>query len=158
MLEQISHKKNKIDIKPSMIQPVEEIKAMEESYNIKISNEDIIELKNPIASHMNVMRSRIWGSHIEALTQNINRGQTQVRLFEVASTYKKTEKGFAEHEMLSGLVYGKKYPEQWGDEGLEVNFYDLKGDIESFSGSTLTFKAAKNKTPSSLHPKQQQKF
>jgi len=159
MLEQISHKKNKIDIKRFIANlGYNEIisysfisRETEEGFH---SNEDIIELKNPIASQMNVMRSRIWGSHIEALTQNINRGQTQVRLFEVASTYKKSEKGFAEHEMLSGLVYGKKYPEQWGDEGLEVNFYDLKGDIESFSGSTLTFKAAKNKTPSSLHPGQ----
>ena len=159
MLEQPSHKKNRFDIKRFIANlGYNEIvsysfvsRETEEGFH---SNKDIVELKNPIASHMKVMRSKIWGSHIEALTQNINRGQTQVRIFEIASTYKKSEKGFTEEEILSGLVYGKNYPEQWGDDGLETNFYDLKGDIEALSNSTLTFRAAKNKTPGSLHPGQ----
>jgi len=159
MLEQPSHKKNKLNIKRFIAnlgynEIVSYSFVSRETEENLHGNKNIIELKNPIASHMNVMRSKIWGSHIEVLTQNINRGQTQVRLFEIASTFKKTDKGFTEHEILSGLVYGKNYPEQWGEDGLEVNFYDLKGDIESISNNTLTFKSAKNKTPGSLHPGQ----
>ena len=55
-------------------------------------NNKLIKLDNPIASQMNVMRSKLWGSHVEALLYNINRGQTQIRLFEIASTYMKSNK------------------------------------------------------------------
>ena len=39
-------------------------------------NNNLIKLDNPIASQMSVMRSKLWGSHIDALYFNINRGQT----------------------------------------------------------------------------------
>jgi len=117
-------------------------------------NKDFIKLQNPIASHMNVMRSRMWASHIEALLYNLNRSQAQVRLFEIASTYIKLKDGYKENEVLSGLVYGPKNPEQWTDDDSAINFYDIKGDIESLSGHTLTFKSLKSSTPNTLHPGQ----
>lgn len=126
-------------------------KETEENFH---ANKNVIELKNPIASQMNVMRSKIWGSHIEALIYNLNRSQTQVRLFEIAATYLKIKEEFLEQEVLSGLVYGTKNPEQWGKKEEEINFYDIKGDIESFSSNTLRFITPKSKVPGAFHPGQ----
>ena len=117
-------------------------------------NKDLIQLQNPIASQMNVMRSKIWGSHIEVLNYNLNRGQNQVRIFEIAPVYKKLNSNFNEVTMLSGLVYGNSMPEQWNNKKREVNFFDLKGDIEIISSNTLSIDIPKNTIPDALHPGQ----
>ena len=46
--------------------------------------------------------------------------------------------------MLSGLVYGDYIPEQWGSDKREINFYDIKGDIEIISSNTLSIDTPKN--------------
>ena len=113
-------------------------------------NNKLIKLDNPIASQMNVMRSKLWGSHVEALLYNINRGQTQIRLFEIASTYMKSNSGYAEKQVLSGVLYGSSQPEQWGIKAKKIDFYDVKGDLETLSEGELKFK--KKDAPGSLHP------
>ena len=118
------------------------------------SNLDVIQLQNPIASQMNVMRSKLWGSHIETLIYNLNRGQNNIRIFEIAPVYQKIKSDFKETLMLSGLVYGDSIPEQWGNDKREVNFYDIKGDIEIISSKTLNIDTPKNTVPEIFHPGQ----
>ena len=118
------------------------------------SNSNIIQLQNPIASQMNVMRSKLWGSHIETLIYNLNRGQNHIRIFEIASVYQKMKSDFNETLMLSGLVYGDHIPEQWSGDKREVNFYDIKGDMEIISSNTLSMSAPKNIVPEIFHPGQ----
>jgi len=118
------------------------------------SNLDTIQLQNPIASQMNVMRSKLWGSHIEALIYNLNRGQNHVRIFEIAPVYQKVKSDFKETLMLSGLVYGNSIPEQWGEEKREINFYDVKGDIEIITSNTLSISTPKKPVPEIFHPGQ----
>jgi len=118
------------------------------------SNLDIIQLQNPIASQMNVMRSKLWGSHIDTLIYNLNRGQNHIRIFEIASVYQKMKSDFNETFMLSGLVYGDYIPEQWSGDKREVNFYDIKGDIEIISSNTLSIGGPKNNVPEIFHPGQ----
>jgi len=117
-------------------------------------NPDPIVLQNPIASQMNVMRSKLWGSHLEALTYNINRGQSQVRLFEIASVYKKSESVFEEKMLVSGLVYGEHIHEQWNEQKRQINYFDIKGDLEGISINSLDFRVPEKSIPKALHPGQ----
>ena len=113
-------------------------------------NKKLIKLENPIASQMDVMRSRLWGSHIDALLFNINRGQTQIRLFEIASSYIQSDSGYTEKQILSGALYGSSQPEQWGIKTKKTDFYDVKGDLETLSEGELKF--TKKDSPGALHP------
>ena len=117
-------------------------------------NKNIIELNNPIASQMNSMRSKLWASHLETLTYNVNRSQSQVRIFEIASTYHKHNNEIVEEQMVSGLAYGSKYPEQWSEEKKSINFYNIKGDIELISCNLLDILSPKSSIPTALHPGQ----
>ena len=56
--------------------------------------------------------------------------------------------------MLSGLVYGDYIPEQWADNKREINFFDIKGDIETISGNTLSINTPKISVPEAFHPGQ----
>ena len=101
-----------------------------------------IPLKNPIASQMSVMRSSLLGGLLESLRANLARKQTRVRLFEVGGCFSKSANGYMQHECLAGLAYGSAQAEQWGVPSRNVDFYDVKGDVEAlFSPLSLTFKA-----------------
>jgi phenylalanyl-tRNA synthetase beta chain len=102
-----------------------------------------IALKNPIASQMSVMRSSLLGGLLAALRTNLARKQPRVRLFEVGGCFTAEAGKYAQNERLAGLAYGGVWSEQWGSPARNVDFYDLKGDIEVlFAPRSLSFQAA----------------
>jgi phenylalanyl-tRNA synthetase beta chain len=110
-----------------------------------------IALKNPIASQMSVMRSSLLGGLLGALRANLARKQPRVRLFEIGGCFAAAEAGsYVQHERLASLAYGGVMSEQWGVPARNVDFYDVKGDVEAlFAPRKLDFQAA---THSASHP------
>lgn len=115
------------------------------------ANANPIRLENPIASHMSVMRSTLFGGLIEVLQNNLNRKQTRVRLFEVARVFNQDEHGhIAQNEKIGALAFGSVRPEQWGEQTRPIDFYDVKADAEAlFHGHSIRFQAACHPA---LHP------
>ena len=102
-----------------------------------------IALKNPIASQMSVMRSSLLGGLIAALCANLARKQPRVRLFEIGGCFAAEAGTYTQNERLAGLVYGAASSEQWSSPARNVDFYDVKGDVEAlFAPRNLTFQAA----------------
>jgi phenylalanyl-tRNA synthetase beta chain len=109
-------------------------------------NTAAIALKNPIASQMSVMRSSLLGGLLAALRTNLARQQTRVRLFELGGCFAAEKGAYVQQERVAGLAYGTVLSEQWGVAARNVDFYDVKGDIEAlFAPRKLSFEAA-------LHP------
>lgn len=105
-------------------------------------NTEPITLKNPIASQMSVMRSSLLGGLLESLRTNLGRKQARVRLFEVGGCFSKSSDGYVQQARLAGLAYGAAQSEQWGVPSRNVDFYDVKGDVEAlFYPHRLTFEA-----------------
>jgi phenylalanyl-tRNA synthetase beta chain len=102
-----------------------------------------IALKNPIASQMSVMRSSLLGGLLGALRTNLARKQPRVRLFEIGGCFAAEAGSYVQNERLAGLAYGGAVSEQWGVATRNVDFYDVKGDIEAlFAPRVLSFQAA----------------
>lgn len=114
-------------------------------------NEAPIRLRNPIASNMSVMRSGLWGGLLDALLYNLNRKQERVRLFELGACFAAAGEGFAEVTRVAGLCYGSVAPEQWSEDAREVDFYDLKADVETLTRGRARYEAAQHPA---LHPGQ----
>lgn len=105
-----------------------------------------IALRNPIASQLSVMRSSLLGGLLAALRTNLSRKQSRVRLFELGGCFAAEASGYVQHERVAGLAYGSAISEQWGVAARNVDFYDVKADIEAlFAPRKLSFEAA-------LHP------
>ncbi len=115
------------------------------------NNDKPIRLKNPLASHLNVMRSTLIGGLVQILGNNLNRKQNRVRLFEVARVFSTDENGaYIQTERLAGLAFGSAKPEQWGEPSRQIDFYDVKADVEALFGEVeLTFQVSQNPA---LHP------
>ena len=116
-----------------------------------LGNAQPIPLKNPIASNLSVMRTSLWGGLLESLDYNLKRQQERAFLFEIGATYFKAQERFEEKSKISGLAYGAHLPEQWSDDGREVDFFDVKAHVEMLLGSDVQYEKC---THAALHPGQ----
>lgn len=115
------------------------------------ANSNPIRLQNPLAAQYAVMRSTLIGGLIEILQNNLNRKQNRVRVFEIARVFRKDSDGrFVQKERIGGLWYGSVEPEQWGEKTRQVDFYDIKADVENLlQGKAVAFVKAEHPA---LHP------
>ncbi|HOX72286.1 MAG: phenylalanine--tRNA ligase subunit beta [Dokdonella sp.] len=117
--------------------------------------ESSIALANPLSAELAVMRTSLLPGLVAALDANRKRQQSRVRLFESGRSYHAGNDGPVEIELLSGVAVGDAGVEQWGEPGRAIDFFDLKGDVESLfrlagsDASTLRFAAG---APDWLHP------
>ena len=94
-----------------------------------------IRLANPIASQMSVMRSSLIGGLIANVITNLKRKQNRVRVFETGRCFFRDAAGgpvagFHQPWKLAGLAFGSALPEQWGSSSRNVDFFDIKGEVE----------------------------
>lgn len=103
-------------------------------------NPNPIKLLNPIASQMSVMRSSLLGSLLQVLKFNLDRKARRVRVFEIGRVFLRnpatkntdtTVEGFDQPMRVAGMVCGSSDSLQWGRKELDVDFFDVKGDVES---------------------------
>ncbi len=95
------------------------------------ANSDPVALVNPIASHLNVMRSSLVGSFVDCLKLNLSRQQERVRLFETGRCFSRAADGYNQVMRLGGIAYGEAVPAQWGTPARKVDFYDVKSDVDA---------------------------
>ncbi|MDR5892651.1 phenylalanine--tRNA ligase subunit beta [Halomonas mongoliensis] len=88
-------------------------------------------LANPISADLSVMRASLFPGLVRALTHNLNRQQTRVRLFETGLVFRGELDELQQLPMLGALVCGSREPEGWAAGRDRVDFFDLKGDLES---------------------------
>ncbi len=86
---------------------------------------------NPIAAHLDVMRTSMLPGLIETLRINVNRKLPRARIFELGRIFRREGAGFAQPLRVGGLAYGPADPEQWGEATRGVDFFDVKGDLET---------------------------
>ncbi|CAJ0738637.1 Phenylalanine--tRNA ligase beta subunit [Ralstonia edaphis] len=103
-------------------------------------NTNPIPLLNPIASQYSVMRSTLIGGLLDKVRYNLNRKASRVRMFEVGRVFHRDASvadgglsiaGYAQPMMAGGIAYGPSKEEQWGVQTRPVDFFDVKGDVES---------------------------
>lgn len=88
-------------------------------------------LANPISSDLAVMRRTLLSSLLPCVQYNLNRQQTRVRLFETGLRFIGTDVASLEQiESLALVAVGDVVPEQ-PDFAKGMDFFDLKGDVES---------------------------
>jgi phenylalanyl-tRNA synthetase beta chain len=103
-------------------------------------NAQPIRLLNPIASQLSVMRSSLIGGLIEKVRYNLNRQLDRVRVFEVGRVFVRAPgapegavdvAGVHQPMHIAAVAYGAASEAQWGVPRRAVDFFDVKGDVES---------------------------
>ena len=90
-----------------------------------------VNLINPLSSEMSQMRTSHWGGLIKALQYNQNHQQTQIKLFEAGLNFVVQDSAVEQKPWLSGVASGLCHLEQWGVSSRIIDFYDVKGDLQT---------------------------
>lgn len=88
-----------------------------------------IALANPIASQMSVMRSSLIGGLVQAVSYNVSRKQSRVRLFEIGRCFL-PGRDLLQPWRVAAIAFGSAAPMQWGEKERVADFFDVKGDLE----------------------------
>ncbi|SHM49769.1 phenylalanine--tRNA ligase subunit beta [Rhizobacter sp. OV335] len=122
-------------------------------------NADPIRVLNPIASPLSVMRSSLIGGLVNVLRFNLARKTSRVRVFEFGRVFRRdatvangavSVAGVAQPLRVAGLAYGGVDALQWAAKERQVDFFDVKGDIESLLAPlAVSFTAGEHPA---LHP------
>ncbi|CAG0987670.1 phenylalanyl-tRNA synthetase beta chain [Burkholderiales bacterium] len=88
---------------------------------------------NPIAAHLDVMRTSLLPGLIGTLKSNASRREPRVRVFEVGCAFRRGADGIAQPIRVGGLAWGTALPEQWGSAPRGVDLFDVKADLEAIA-------------------------
>ena len=101
-------------------------------------NASPIQLLNPIASQMNVMRSSLMASLLQVAKFNLDRKASRIKVFETGRVFKRdnavqdslqTVAGIHQPMHVAGLAYGPLQPLGWNSDTAPVGFFDVKTDV-----------------------------
>ncbi|WP_299902656.1 phenylalanine--tRNA ligase subunit beta [uncultured Aquimarina sp.] len=90
-----------------------------------------VEMLNPLSNDLAVLRQSLLFSGLEAVSYNINRKRSDLKLFEFGKTYHNYESGRIENKHLSLVISGNKTSESWKVTQEKSDFFYLKGIIEA---------------------------
>lgn len=116
---------------------------------------DALALANPLSADLAVMRTSLLPGLVATLAGNRSRQQTRVRLFEIGRAYHAAAERPRETARIAAVADGTAFVEQWGEAARPLDYFDLKGDVESLfalagaDAAAFTFRAG---GPAWLHP------
>jgi len=118
--------------------------------NARFTSEEPVCLLNPLNQDASAMRSTPVPGMLRALRWNLDRGQDDLRLFEfgrVYTTSTRTDEGLpAERRVLTLGASGAARPPGMDEKTRPLDFFDLKGDLETvlalFDLASLDFSTA----------------
>lgn len=97
------------------------------SKNLNESNNVLI--LNPLSNDLSAMRQSLLFSGLEAISFNINRRNTDLKLFEFGKTYHKLLSGNQENNHLTLLMTGNTNAESWTNPQKPSDFFLFKGYV-----------------------------
>jgi len=98
-----------------------------------------IRVVNPIANHLAVMRTTLIGGLVSNVRFNLSRKLGRIRVFELGRVYLRDPAakdgdlevaGIRQPIRVGALAYGPALEEQWGIPDRNVDFFDIKADVE----------------------------
>lgn len=145
MMEEPEGKRNRHDLRKKLallgFQELVNFSFIEKKWEEDFAgNTNPIEVLNPIAAQMSVMRTQIIANLVDILKYNLNRKADRVNVFELGRVFLRDAsvkgsdsavEGITQPLHIAALAYGAAAPEQWGVAHRQVDFYDLKGVLEA---------------------------
>ena len=86
---------------------------------------------NPLSNDLSAMRQSLLFSGLEAVSFNINRRNSDLKLFEFGKTYHKLPSGFDEPKHLTLFTTGNRLQESWTNPQKPSDFFLFKGYVNT---------------------------
>jgi phenylalanyl-tRNA synthetase beta chain len=94
-----------------------------------LKEEHNVTMLNPLSSDLATMRQSLLFSGLEAISYNINRKNTDLKLFEFGKTYHNYPSGYEETKHLTLFLTGNRNQETWTSGQKHTDFFLFKGYV-----------------------------
>lgn len=94
-----------------------------------------VELLNPVSAVEGALRRSMLPGLLRRVAYNLARGNRDLRLFEIGTTFRHGDPGALPQEdtTLAVVLHGRRHPPHWSDSDEPVDPWDLKGVVESLA-------------------------
>ncbi len=116
--------------------------ADEEQLKMIDTQSDYYELNNPLGSSSSILRTSLLPGVLQNCTLNINNGQDNLKLFELAKTFIKDGDSPKEEYFLSGIITGLNRDNHWKYKAEKADIFTLKGYIHTLIKEVLKLNAS----------------
>lgn len=96
-----------------------------------LQEEHNVTMLNPLSSDLATMRQSLLFSGLEAISYNINRKNTDLKLFEFGKTYHNYPAGYEEKKHLTLFLTGNRNQETWTSSQHPTDFFLFKGYVNA---------------------------
>ena len=96
-----------------------------------LKEEHNVMMLNPLSNDLAAMRQSLLFSGLEAISYNINRRNSDLKLFEFGKTYHKFPSGYEENKHLTMFITGNRNQENWTNAQKPSDFFLFKGYVEA---------------------------
>ena len=96
-----------------------------------LQEEHNVTMLNPLSSDLATMRQSLLFSGLEAISYNINRKNTDLKLFEFGKTYHNYPSGYEEKKHLTLFLTGNRNQETWTNSQKPTDFFLFKGYVNA---------------------------
>ena len=96
-----------------------------------LKEEHNVVILNPLSNDLAAMRQSLLFSGLEAISYNINRRNSDLKLFEFGKTYHKFPSGYEEHKHLTMFITGNRNQESWTNTQKPTDFFLFKGYVNA---------------------------
>jgi phenylalanyl-tRNA synthetase beta chain len=96
-----------------------------------LKEEHNVTMLNPLSSDLATMRQSLLFSGLEAISYNINRKSTDLKLFEFGKTYHNYPSGYEEKKHLTLFLTGNRNQETWTSTQKPTDFFLFKGYVNA---------------------------
>ena len=90
-----------------------------------------VTMLNPLSSDLSTMRQSLLFSGLEAISYNINRKNSDLKLFEFGKTYHNYPSGYEEKKHLTLFLTGNRNRESWTASQKPTDFFLFKGYVNA---------------------------
>jgi phenylalanyl-tRNA synthetase beta chain len=104
---------------------------------------ETIKVRNPLSVELEVLRPHLLPTFLQAVAFNYNHGASQIRFFEIGSTFESTNDtkkkmyvdGIREYRKIGIVISGYAGEVAWYEKQREFDIFDLKGIVQSLLSS-----------------------
>ncbi len=112
--------------------------SLQEEKTAAITGLPAVKVLNPVSAEMQVLRTSLVPGALQIARHNIHRGSTDLRLFEMGTTFLQAEgkkpdslEAYEQKTSLLLLLCGNHAPVSYSVPGRKVDLLDMKGEVEA---------------------------
>jgi phenylalanyl-tRNA synthetase beta chain len=95
----------------------------------QLKEEHNVTILNPLSNDLSTMRQSMLFSGLEAISYNINRKSSDLKLFEFGKSYRNLVNGYSEKKHLTLFTTGNRTEETWTNAQKPTDFFLFKGYV-----------------------------